>query len=92
MPEQVGDVFDAVPPRQYPSWEAYKGDWEALFAVYPGPTSDKISELSITVLGSVAYGHNIQTGDQSTRPTSRLRRIAGGSQEWRHNTAARSFG
>ena len=54
-------VFDAIPPREYPSWEAYKKDWEALFANFPGPVTNTISEQSITVVGSVAYGHNIQS-------------------------------
>jgi ketosteroid isomerase-like protein len=54
-------VFDAIPPRQYPSWDAYKRDWEGLFSAYPGPISNAISEQSITVVGLVAYGHNIQT-------------------------------
>src|SRR3989442_14903886 len=54
-------VFDALPPRQYPSWDAYKRDWESLFAAYPGPVTNAISEQNIAVVGSVAYGHNIQT-------------------------------
>ena len=45
-------VFDAVPPREYPSWDAYKKDWESLFAAYPGKLSNAISEQSITVVGS----------------------------------------
>lgn len=53
-------VFDAVPPREYPSWEAYKKDWEALFAAYPGPLKDTMSDLSITVVGPVAYAHHIE--------------------------------
>lgn len=52
-------VFDAVPPREYPSWDAYKRDWETLFSQFPGPASDKMSELRITVVGSMAYGHHI---------------------------------
>ena len=55
-------VFDAVPPREYPSWEAYKKHWEELFSCYPCPLSNTISEQSITVVGSVAYGHSIQSG------------------------------
>jgi ketosteroid isomerase-like protein len=55
-------VFDAIPPREYPSWEAYKKHWEGLFACYPCPLSNTISEQSITVVGSVAYGHSIQSG------------------------------
>jgi uncharacterized protein (TIGR02246 family) len=54
-------VFDAIPPREYPSWDAYKRDWEGLFSAYPGPLPVMISEQSITVVGPVAYGHNIQT-------------------------------
>jgi ketosteroid isomerase-like protein len=54
-------VFDAVPPREYPSGDDYKRDWETLFSMYPGPVSNQISEQSITVVGTVAYGHNIQS-------------------------------
>lgn len=53
-------VFDAVPPREYPSWDDYKRDWEGLFSAFPGPVSDKMSELSITVVGPVAYAHHIE--------------------------------
>jgi ketosteroid isomerase-like protein len=80
-------VFDAVPPREYPSWDAYKRDWEGLFAANPGPVSNAISEQSITVVGLVAYGHNIQTahftakdGSQTTavvRVTDVYRKING---------------
>jgi ketosteroid isomerase-like protein len=54
-------VFDAVPPRQYVGWEAYKRDWQALFAAFPGKAPTTMSDLSLTVVGPVAYGHNIQT-------------------------------
>jgi len=80
-------VFDAVPPREYPSAEAYRKDWEGLFAAYPGPLSNAISEQSITVVGPVAYGHNIQTGyftskdgartDVAVRVTDVYRKIGG---------------
>jgi len=53
-------VFDAVPPRDYPSWDDYKRDWETLFSAFPGPATDKMSELSITVVGPVAYAHHIE--------------------------------
>lgn len=55
-------VFDAVPPRQYASWDAYKKDWEGLFVAYPGPLSDAISDLNVNVVGTVAYAHHIETG------------------------------
>ncbi len=65
-------VFDAVPPRQYPSWDAYKRDWESLFAAYPGPVTNAISEQSIAVVGSVAYGHNIQTASFTRKDGTKL--------------------
>src|SRR6266478_4575928 len=49
-------VFDVLPPREYPSWDAYKKDWEGLFSAFPGPVKNTVSELSITVVGSAAYG------------------------------------
>ena len=55
-------VFDAVPPREYPSWDSYKKDWEGLMAAFPGPINYTMSELNINVVASVAYAHNIQTG------------------------------
>lgn len=54
-------VFDVVPPREYPSWDAYKKDFEGLFAAFPGPVENKLSDLSIMTAGSMAYAHNIQT-------------------------------
>jgi len=65
-------VFDAVPPREYPSWDAYKRDWEGLFSAYPGPISATISEQSIAVVGAVAYGHNIQSGYFTAKDGTRL--------------------
>ena len=53
-------VFDAIPPREYPSWESYKKDCEGLFAAFPGPVHDTMSELHITVVGPVAYAHHIE--------------------------------
>lgn len=80
-------VFDAIPPRAYPSWDAYKKDWEGLFTAFPGPVSYSMSEVSITVVGSLAYAHNIQTGyftdkngsrlDAAVRVTDVLRKING---------------
>jgi uncharacterized protein (TIGR02246 family) len=53
-------VFDVTPPREHVGWADYKKDWQDLFAANPGPVSVKISELSITVVGPVAYGHSVQ--------------------------------
>ena len=69
-------VFDVVPPREYPSWGAYKKDWEGLFAAFPGPVSNTISEQTVTVVGSVAYGHNIQTGVFTKKDGTKLTVVA----------------
>ena len=55
-------VFDVVPPQESTSWTAYKKDWEGLFAAYPGPLKNQMSEQAITVVGSLAYSHCIQSG------------------------------
>lgn len=65
-------VFDAVPPREYPSWDAYKKDWEGLFAAFPGPLDNSISDLTISVEGSLAYGHHIETGFFTRKDGSRV--------------------
>ena len=39
-------VFDVIPPREHVGWEDYKKDWQGLFAAYPGPVTNDISELS----------------------------------------------
>jgi ketosteroid isomerase-like protein len=53
-------VFDLTPPRQHVGWADYKADWEATFKGTPGPIQFSISDLSVTVVGPIAYGHSIQ--------------------------------
>lgn len=65
-------VFDVIPPRQYPGWDAYKKDWEDLFAAMTGPIEMQMSDLSITVVGSIAYTHNIQSGYFTGKDGSKL--------------------
>jgi len=55
-------VFDVTPPRQHVGWADYKKDFEDLFAAFPGPLTNEIADLNITVVGDVAYGHNIEDG------------------------------
>ena len=55
-------VFDVTPPRQHVGWADYKKDFEDLFAANPGPAKSEIKELSITVVGPVAYSHFVQDG------------------------------
>jgi uncharacterized protein (TIGR02246 family) len=54
-------VYDLVPPRQYVGQAAYKKDWETVFAGTVGPVKFGVSDLSVTVVGPVAYGHSIQS-------------------------------
>lgn len=65
-------VFDVVPPREFPSWDAYKKDFEGLFAAFPGPVENKLTDMSITTSGSMAYAHNIQTVQFTAKDGSRL--------------------
>jgi ketosteroid isomerase-like protein len=55
-------AFDAVPPREYPTFDAYKKDFAGLFTTFPGPITSTINEVNITVVGSVAYTHAIDDG------------------------------
>jgi ketosteroid isomerase-like protein len=53
-------VFDVTPPREHVGWADYKADWENTFKTTPGPIHFSIADLSVTVVGPVAYGHSIQ--------------------------------
>lgn len=65
-------VFDATPPRQHVGWGDYKKDWQDLFAAFPGPCTLSISDLDITVVGTVAYSHSIQAGQFTGKDGSKL--------------------
>jgi len=69
-------VFDVVPPREYRGSEAYKKDYEELFATFPGPIKNVISEQTIHVVGSLAYGHNIQSGEFTAKDGSTVKIVA----------------
>lgn len=53
-------VFDVDPPREHVGWDDYKKDWDGFLGSIKGPVTFDMSDLSITVVGSVAYGHSIQ--------------------------------
>ena len=53
-------VFDLTTPREYPSFEAYRKDWIALFSQYKGPIRFDITELSIVTDGKLAFSHSVQ--------------------------------
>jgi ketosteroid isomerase-like protein len=65
-------VFDVIPPREYPNWDAYKKDWEGLFAEFSGPVANTVSDLHITVVGPVAYTRSIDDGTLTAKDGSKL--------------------
>ena len=70
-------VFDAIPPRAYVGWEAYKKDWQELFATYP-KISMRMVEQHITVVGPLAYNYSIQGGalvDKAGKKTEMIVRV-----------------
>jgi uncharacterized protein (TIGR02246 family) len=69
-------IFDVVPPREYKGWDAYKKDFEGLFAAFPGPVKNTISEQTIHVVGSLTYGHNIQTGEFTGKDGTKVQIVA----------------
>jgi ketosteroid isomerase-like protein len=76
-------VFDVVPPRQYVGWAAYKKDWDDTFGLFPGPVTFAVSDLSITVVGDVAYGHSIQDSHLTTKDGTKTELVARVSDVYR---------
>jgi ketosteroid isomerase-like protein len=68
-------AFDVIPPREYPTWDAYKKDWEGLYAAYPGPVTSTFSELNITVVGSVAYSRSIDDATFTAKDGSKIHMV-----------------
>jgi uncharacterized protein (TIGR02246 family) len=68
-------VFDVAPPREYPTWAAYKKDWQDLFDMFPGPVTVSLSELNVTVAGSVAYAHCINDALFTAKDGSRTHMV-----------------
>jgi len=68
-------VFDVVPPREYRGSDAYRKDYQEVFAMFPGPVKNVISEQTIHVVGSVAYGHNIQSAELTAKDGSTVKMV-----------------
>jgi ketosteroid isomerase-like protein len=87
VPDESLVVFDVVPPRQYVGAKAYTKDWADFLATFKGPLKFEISDLSVTVDGTMGFGHSIQrvTGtdtkdkpvDLTVRVTDVYRKIKG---------------
>lgn len=52
-------AFDLVPPLAYKGRDAYRKQWERLFAPYEGPIDYEIRELSITTERDVGFSHSL---------------------------------
>ena len=52
-------AFDAFPPRQYVGVAAYRKDYEGFFAAFPGPARSKASDVTIKVVGPLAYAYGV---------------------------------
>lgn len=61
VPDESLVVFDVAPPYKYVGAKAYTGFYEKFYADYPGPVTVTAKERSITVRGSTAYAHEIDT-------------------------------
>jgi uncharacterized protein (TIGR02246 family) len=80
-------VFDAIPPRQYVGAQAYRKDWQDLFAMFKGDLKFEVSDLAVSTDRTLAYGHSIQhlTGtdandhpiDVTVRVTDVYRKVKG---------------
>jgi len=80
-------AFDLVPPLVYTGKEAYRKQWEKLFASYQGPIEYEIRDLTITAEQTLAVSHSInrisgtlqngQKADFWLRMTAEWRRIDG---------------
>jgi ketosteroid isomerase-like protein len=57
-------------------WDAYKKDWDDLFAALPGPMTNAISDLNITVVGPVAYTHLISDGTATDKDGKQMHLVA----------------
>jgi uncharacterized protein (TIGR02246 family) len=68
-------TFDVGTPREYPTWDAYKKDFEVYFKTFPGPLTNTISELHITVVGSVAYSRAVDDATFAAADGSKTRMV-----------------
>lgn len=65
-------VFDVTPPRQHVGWADYKKDWEDLFAAFPGPLHQELSDLSLTTGDRLAVSHYVVGGYVTAADGARL--------------------
>ena len=87
VPDETLFVFDVIPPRQYVGAKAYRKDWGDFLGSTKGPLKYHITDVAISAVGTISYGHSIQhlvaTGvkgdpiDLTMRVTDVYRKIKG---------------
>jgi len=85
--KDVAKIMSFYVPRQHVGWADYKKDWEDLFAAFPGPLHQELSDLSVTTGGTLAVSHYVVAGyftgsdgarlTVAVRVTDALRRMSG---------------
>jgi ketosteroid isomerase-like protein len=60
VPDESLFVFDVIPPRQYVGAKAFRKDWDEFLGSTKGPLKYTITDLEVTTVGIVGYGHSIQ--------------------------------
>jgi ketosteroid isomerase-like protein len=76
-------VYDVIPPRQYTSADAYRKDWEDTFAAFPGPVTTNVTDLNITVAGSVAYTRYVIDGTMTDKDGNAAHLVVRSTDVWR---------
>jgi uncharacterized protein (TIGR02246 family) len=57
VPDESLIAFDCTPPRQFVGANAYRKDYEAIFANFPGSIHAELSDWKIDTEGNLGYGH-----------------------------------
>jgi ketosteroid isomerase-like protein len=77
-PDESLLIFDTITPRQYVGAAAFRKNWEALLAAYPGAVHAEVSDWKAETEGNLAYGHGIfrTTGlDKDGKPLNFTTRV-----------------
>jgi uncharacterized protein (TIGR02246 family) len=87
VPDESPFVFDVIPPRQYVGAKAFRKDWGDFLASLKGPLKYEVTDVAVTTVGDVGYGHSIQRVvatdtkgqpvDLTTRVTDVYRKLKG---------------
>lgn len=74
--DQTLFVFDVIPPRQYVGAKAYRENWQGFLGAFD-PVKLDVSDVTVTVVGDVAYGHLIQhfVGNLGGKPLDLTTRV-----------------